>query len=49
MSSLPWRLDLPSVITGAEGQFILSQATVKKSLRLNSEHFDMPATQLVTR
>ena len=42
-------LDLFSVVTGTEGQFI-SEATVKKtSLRVISENFDMTATQLVIR
>ena len=41
---MPWMLDLLSLVTGTEGQFI-SEATIKKtSLRVFSQHFDMPAT-----
>ena len=46
-SSIPWMFDLTSVVTGAEGQFI-SEATVKEtSVRVISEHINMPATQLL--
>ena len=46
-AAIPWMLDLISIVTRIEGQFI-SEATVKEtSLRVISEHFNMLAIQLL--
>ena len=46
---MPWMLDLLSVDSGTEDQFI-SETTVEKiSFRVISEHFDMPASLLLVR
>ena len=46
---MPWMLDLLSVDSGTEDQFILETTVEKMSLRVISEHFDMPASQLLVR
>ena len=46
---MPWMLDLLSVDSGTEDQFI-SETTVEKiTLRVISEHFDMPTSPLLVR
>ena len=46
---MPWMHDLLSVDSGTEDQF-LSETTVEKmSLRVISEHLDMPVSQLLVR
>ena len=46
---MPWMLDLLSAASGIEDQFISETAVEKMSLRVISEHFDMPASQLLLR
>ena len=46
---MPWMLDLLSADSGTEDQFISETTVEKMSLRVNSEHFDMPASQLLVR
>ena len=48
-SSMPWMLDLLSVDSGTEDQFISETTVEKMSLRVISEHFVMPASQLLVR
>ena len=40
-------LDLLSIVTGIESQFILETTVKKTSLKVIVEHFDIPATELV--
>ena len=44
-----WMLDLLGVDSGTEDQFISETTVEKMSLRVISEHFDMPASQLLVR
>ena len=44
-----WMLDLLSVDSGTEDQFISESIVEKMSLRVILEHFDMPASQLLLR
>ena len=46
---MPWMLDLLSVDSGTEDQFISQTTAEKMSLRVISEHFDMPASPLLVR
>ena len=46
---MPWMLDLLSVDSGIEDQFISETTVEKMSLRVILEHFDMPASQLLVR
>ena len=46
---MPWMLDLLSAASGKEDQFISETRVEKMSLRVISEHFDMPAYQLLVR
>ena len=46
---MPWILDLLSVLPGTDGQFISQATETKTSLGVISEHFGMPATQLIIR
>ena len=46
---MPWMLDLLSVDSGTEDQLISETTVEKKSLRVISEHFDMPASPLLVR
>ena len=46
---MSWMLDLLSVDSGTADQFISEITVEKMSLRVISEHFDMPASQLLLR
>ena len=46
---MPWMLDLLSVDSGTEDQFISETTVEKMSWRVILEHFDMPASQLLVR
>ena len=46
---MPWMLDLLSAASGKEDQFISETTVEKMSLRVISEHLDMPASQLLVR
>ena len=46
---MPWMLDLLSVDSGTEDQFISETIVEKMSLRVILEHFVMPASQLLVR
>ena len=46
---MPWMLDLLSVDSGTEDQFISETVVEKVSLRVISEHFDMPDSPLLVR
>ena len=46
---MPWMLEFLSVDSGTEDQFISEITVEKMSLRVISEHFDMPASQLLVR
>ena len=46
---MPWMLDLLSAASVTEEQFISETTVEKMSLRVISEHFDMPASQLLLR
>ena len=46
---MPWMLDLLSVDSGTEDQFISETTVEKMSLSMISEHFDMPASPLLVR
>ena len=46
---MPWMLDLLSVDSGMEDQFISETTVEKMILRVISEHFDMPASPLLVR
>ena len=46
---MPWMLDLLSVDSGTEDQFISETRVEKMSLRVILEHFDMPASLLLVR
>ena len=46
---MPWMLDLLSVDSGTEDQFISETTVEKMSLRVISEHFVMPTSQLLVR
>ena len=46
---MPWMLDLLSVDSGTQDQFVSETAVEKMSLGVISEHFDMPASELLVR
>ena len=46
---MPWMLDLLSVDSGTEDQFISETTVEKMSLKVILKHFDMPASQLLVR
>ena len=46
---MPWMLDLLRIDSGTEDQFISETTVGKMSLRVISEHFDMPASPLLVR
>ena len=46
---MPWMLDLLSAASVTEEQFISETTVEKMSFRVISEHFDMPASQLLVR
>ena len=46
---MPWMLGLLSVDSGTEDQLISETTVEKVSLRVISEHFVMPASQLLVR